>query len=73
MFDTGLIDRVIAKMFDSGVIDRLLDRLLASEGLWHLIDEVAGESGGDGGDLAAGPRVRRSGRRRGAGAVAQGR
>ena len=73
MFETGLIDRVIAQMFDSGVIDRLLDRLLASEGLWHMIDEIAGESGRDRGDLAAGPGLRRSGHRRGAGAVAQGR
>ena len=42
MFDSGLIDRFLARLVDSGTLDRFFDRLLASEGLWNLIDEIAG-------------------------------
>jgi hypothetical protein len=42
VFDSGLIDRFLARLVDSGTLDRFFDRLLTSEGLWNLIDEIAG-------------------------------
>ena len=41
LFDSGLVDRFMARLFDSGAIDRLLERLLASDALWHVVDEIA--------------------------------
>ncbi len=41
LFDSGLLDRFLARLVDSGALDRFFDRILTSEGLWNLVDEIA--------------------------------